>query len=213
MKLKIWILCLLCTVTMTASAATEVTVKALFNGSALLDINGQQRLLKAGKKSPEGVLLVQATSKIATVKVDGETHQLKLNRRVGGQYKKAEKSIVRIAGGAGGHYITPGSINGRPVDFMVDTGATAVAMNLPTAKRLNIDYRNGQVVPISTAAGITRAYKVNLNSVTVGGIKLHNVEGFVNEGDFPQIILLGNSYLSRVDMKVDSGVLVLQALY
>lgn len=202
-----------CIVSLSAYAATDVTVKALFNGRALLEINGAQHLLKTGKTSPEGVVLVEATSKFATVKVDGRTHKLQLNRRIGGEYRKADKAVVRIASSQGGHYMTPGLINDRPVNFMVDTGATSVAMSLPTAQRLNIDYRNGQVIPISTAAGITRAYKITLQSVTVGGIKLHNVEAFVNESDFPQTILLGNSYLSRVDLKVDNGILVLQALY
>ena len=96
---------------------------------------------------------------------------------------------------------------------MVDTGATTVAMSLPQAKALGIDYRNGRLTPISTASGYSKGYLVYLKTVTVGTVTVQNVEALVSVGDFPETILLGNSYLSRVNMFRENGVLVLKGQY
>lgn len=196
-----------------ANAATDVQVKGLFKGSAVLQINGKQRLLKVGKTSPEGVRLLAADSKTAEVEVDGKRRVLRLSRQIGAAYKKPTRSEVRLQSGYGGHYVTPGRINGQAVKFMVDTGATSVAMNLPTAKRLGLNYRAGTEIQVNTANGIARAYKLMLRSVSVGNVRVDNVEATVTMGDFPTTILLGNSYLSRVELNRDNGVLVLTSKY
>lgn len=192
--------------------ATEVEVKGLFGGSALLKIDGEQKLLKAGR-SFGGVTLISASSKGAVVEIDGERHQLGLSRRISSSYTPSSINQVHLQPGRGGHYITPARIDNKPVSVMIDTGATSVAMSLPQAKALGIDYRNGRLVPISTANGYVNGYVVNLRSVTVGTVTVENVEALVNVGNFPDIILLGNSYLSRVKMFRENGVLVLQSQY
>lgn len=194
-----------------AVAASTVEVKGLFAGSALLIIDGKQRLLKQGRRSPEGVLLVSANSKFAVVEVDGQRHKLTVSRRISSGFQKAEKATVRLQSDSRGHYMTPGRINGKAVEFMVDTGATTVAMNLPTAKRLGINYRIGREIQLSTANGLAKAYLVQLDSVRVGDVEVRNVQGTVSIGDFPRVILLGNSYLSRVEMNKDGGILVLES--
>ncbi len=195
------------------AAATEVRVKGLFKGSAVLVINGKQRLLKVGKTSPEGVRLLAADSQMAEVEVDGRRRVLRLSRQIGTAYKKPEKAEVRIQSGRGGHYFTPGRINGQAVQFMVDTGATSVAMSLPAARRLGLNYRAGTRISVSTANGVGQAYRIMLRSVTVGNVRVDNVEAVVAMGDFPTTILLGNSYLSRVELNRDNGVLVLTSKY
>jgi len=82
---------------------------------------------------------------------------------------------------------------------------------LPQAKALGLDYRNGDKTKVSTANGLANAYRVILPSVTVGTVTVNNVEALVNMSDYPTMILLGNSYLGRVAMSVDQGVLVLQS--
>lgn len=193
--------------------ALDVLVKGLFKDGAILQIDGKQRMLRAGETSPEGVFLVAADTRQATLEIDGKRQTLGISRRISTEFAVPEKSVVRIQSGPGGHYLTPGRINGQPVKFMVDTGATAVSMNLPTARRLGLDYRNGRRVTISTASGVETAYQVTLRSVRVGGIEINSVEGIVSMGDFPSEILLGNSYLSRVDLRRESGVLVLEARF
>jgi len=193
-----------------AAVATTVEVKGLFGGSALLVIDGQRKLLKQGR-SHAGVLLISANSREAVVEFDGARHHLGVSKRISSRYTEAQNNEVRLAQGYGGHYVTPGRINNRPVTMMVDTGATAVAMSLPQAKALGLDYRNGDKTTVSTASGLSNAYRVVLPSVTVGTVTVNNVEALVNMSDYPKTILLGNSYLGRVAMSVDQGVLVLQS--
>lgn len=194
-------------------AVTDVQVKGLFGGSAVLIIDGTQHLLKAGKTSPEGVRLISADSKKAIVEIDGKRHTLSLSKRIGASYQKTDAAEVRLASGFGGHYVTPGRINNRPVEVMVDTGATSVAMNLSTAEKLGLNYRAGKESSVSTANGVVQAFNVMLESVAIGSVTVRNVEATVLIGDSPEIILLGNSYLNHVNLSRENGVLVLQSKY
>ncbi len=194
-----------------AAWSQSVSLQGLFKGGAIFTINGKQRLLRVGKTSPEGITLVAADDASATIELNGQQQRLTMSSSVSSGYSAAEKSVARIQSGPGGHYSTPGRINNKPVNFLVDTGATTVAMNLPTAQYLGINYRRGREIKVSTANGIASAYLVMLDSVTVGTVTVNNVEATVSVGDFPQEILLGNSYLSRVEMRQESGVLVLES--
>lgn len=193
-----------------ASFALDVEVKMLAKGSALLQIDGKQRMLREGARSPEGVLLVSADTQKAIIEIAGQRQTMTLNRRISNQFSAAEKTVVRIASSRGGHYVTPGLINGTPVEFMVDTGATMIAMNYQQAERLGIDYRAGKSMRVSTANGVAQAFEVVLSSVSVGNIVLNQVVAAVSTTTSPEVILLGNSYLSKVDLRVDDGVLLLQ---
>ncbi|HMW48607.1 MAG TPA: retroviral-like aspartic protease family protein, partial [Cellvibrionaceae bacterium] len=66
---------------------------------------------------------------------------------------------------------------------------------------------------VQTAQGMSKAYPVVLNSASVGDVTLNNIEALILEGEYPTAILLGNSFLSRVDLKVEQGVMVLQSKY
>lgn len=202
---------LVCLLSSPLASALEVQVKGLFKDAALLEIDGQPRLLKTGKRSPEGVKLISASSREAVIDVAGKRQALGLSQHISSTFTVAEKNEVRIASGRGGHYITPGRINGLAVEFLVDTGATLVAMNLPTAKKLGINYRAGDESFARTANGVTPVYLVNLAAVSVGNVEVKNVRATVHLGNSPDVILLGNSFLSRVEMNRESGVLVLSS--
>lgn len=193
------------------AAAQEVRLQAIFGSSAMFEIDGKQRLLKPGKTSPEGVKLVSVTSEAALVQVDGRELRLTLAAPVAANYEKVEKAEVRLAPDSGGHYRTTAWINGRSVPVMVDTGATSIAFNYPTARNLGLDLSRARPLNVSTASGVAKAYRVQLDSVTIGGIKVHNVEATVLGNDFPEVTLLGNSFLSRVDMQQQDGLLLLRA--
>ena len=190
-------------------SALEIEAKMLAQGSAVLIIDGTQRMLREGNRSPEGVLLVSADGKQAVLEIEGKRKTISLSHSIGSQFKKASKTEIRIASGVGGHYRTKGLINGVPVDFLVDTGATTIAMNRFMAERLGIDYRGGTPISVNTANGIAKAFVVTLTSVSVGNIVVHQVTAAVSTTDSPSMVLLGNSYLSKVDLKIDQGVLVL----
>ena len=193
--------------------AVEITVNGLFDGGAVFVIDGKHRLMRVGDRSPEGVVLESVSKTQATFSYGEEKQTLGINRTVSTQFKKADKVQARIATGQGGHFFTPGRINGLPVDFLVDTGATSVAINLPTAKALGLNYRAGKPISVSTANGVTTAYMVMLDSVRIGDVEVRNVAASVSMGDFPAEILLGNSFLSRVEMRRENGVLVLEAQF
>ena len=190
--------------------ATEIIVLGLFKNKAIVKIDGKQRTLKIGKKSPEGVTLISADSDVATLNVDGEEQEFKLGRHVGTSFKKkkqAEATIMPV----NGMYSTQGFINGHPVNFLVDTGATWIAMNSHQARSLGINFRYvGKRSHVSTANGIVPVFRVHLDKVRVGEIELTNVEAGVLEGNSPSEVLLGNSFLNRVEMLRKGQVMLLR---
>jgi aspartyl protease family protein len=190
--------------------ALDIDAKMLSQGSAVLQIDGKQRMLREGARSPEGVLLVSANGKQAVIEFEGKQKTITMSRQISTQFKQPSKAEVRIAAGQGGHFFTPGRINGMPVEFIVDTGATTIAMNYHEAERLGIDYRAGTPIIMDTANGQAKAFLITLNRVSVGDIELQHVVANVNATDSPSTILLGNSYLGQVNMTIDAGVLLLK---
>jgi aspartyl protease family protein len=202
---------LMCGLSSQAQAA-DILVKVLFKNNVIIEVDGERKRLKTGD-SFAGITLLSADSEKAVVDVQGERKTLRVGRRIGTNYRDPEKTTVRINRQQGGHFFTPGRINNRPVTFLVDTGATSIAMNSQIARELGINYRDGRQQMVQTASGMVSAYSVTLHSVAVGSLTLQNVEAGVLEGSFPMQILLGNSYLNRVNMQVDDGVLILQAKF
>jgi len=194
-----------------AQAATKVTVVGLFKNTAIVVIDGTRRLLRSGDTSPEGVKLISATSSEAVLEIDGEQKTYGLGGQIGGSYARPEQAKVRIWPTPDRMYVVLGSINGFPVKFIVDTGATLVSLSGREAKRLGIDYRVvGTPGRSSTASGIEKIYVVNLDKVKVGDIEIRNVRGAVHDGDFPPATLLGMSFLSKLTMRQDGLVLELE---
>jgi len=184
----------------------------LFKGGAILIVDGKQRMIKQGKTSPEGIKVIEATSKFVRFELDGEVKKLSLSKKISTRFEEASpKSEARLTRGNGGHYWTPGRINNRPCEFVVDTGATFVSMSSEHAAKLGLSYKNGTPVKMSTANGIKDSYKITLESVTVGTVTVNGVDAVVTDGKFPEVILLGNAYLNRIDMRIDAGVMVLQS--
>ncbi|MGH8524451.1 MAG: retropepsin-like aspartic protease family protein [Gammaproteobacteria bacterium] len=187
-------------------------VVGLFKDKAILDINGKQRLLAAGHQAPEGITLISANSKEAVIEVEGKRGIYALGNRIGSQFTSATVgATVQISPNHMGMYNVGGAINGFAVSFMVDTGATQVAMNKHLARRLDIDYRLiGNEGVSSTASGIVKSFGVTLKKVRVGDIELMDVPATVIDGDFPTETLLGMSFLSRVDMDHEGRLMVLR---
>ena len=111
---------------------------------------------------------------------------------------------------AAGMYRHPGTINGVPVRFVLDTGSTLISLNEPLARRLRLAHRErGTPGESVTAAGVVNMWRVRLARVTVGDVELTQVDAAVLEGEFPEQPLLGNSFLSRVQMTRRDGALEL----
>ncbi len=198
----------------TAQAA-DISVTALFGGKAQLVIDGgKPRMLSAGQTSPEGVKLISADSSSAVIEFQGKRQSLALGSgmRVGGADLSSGSgggASVTLTADERGHYQTLGQVNGGTVTFLVDTGATSIALPSAEARRLGINYLNGPRGFTQTANGRAAAYRVTLDTVKVGDITLHNVDAVVLEGDGLKIALLGMSFLNRTEMKRDGQALTL----
>jgi aspartyl protease family protein len=196
---------------LSAHAAGQVRVLALFGDKAMLDIDGQRRVLQAGQTSPEGIRLVSANTREAVVVWDGEERTLRPGGAVSASYAQVKQREVRIVRDNRGSYSTSGTINGQPVDFLVDTGASGVAMSAAQARGLGIPYElTGTPIPVGTAGGVASGYRVMLDRVRIGVVELEQVEGVVIEADTRHRVLLGMSFLRRLEMSQKDNVMVLR---
>lgn len=197
-------------VSVLSQAAPSMRVLALFPDKAMLEIDGKQRLLVRDKPSPEGVLLISSNGRKAVVRVGDEEFELAPEMRVGGGYRPPRTRELRIVRDGTGHFRTHGTINGQPVTFLVDTGATGVALSEVLARRLGIPYEiKGDAMLTQTASGLAQAYSIALDSVTVGEIRQHNVRGIVVRGNSPAQVLLGMSFLNNLEMRNQGNMMIL----
>ena len=192
--------------------AADIAVTALFSGKAVLVVDGRKpRTLAIGESTPEGVKLLSASSESAVVEYAGQRQTLMLGHatRVGLSAASSGPDQVTLTADSRGHFITTGAINGVSVRFLVDTGATSVAMSTSEAKRLGVNYLSGVRSYSSTANGVVPMYRLKLDSVRVGDITVSNVDASVLEGSGLDIALLGMSFLNRMQMKRDGDTLTL----
>lgn len=203
-----YLICLVLLLTLSGAARADVEVLGLFKGAALLKIDGEQKMIKVGQQW-KGVALLKANSREALADVNGERMTLTVSTRISTNFVKPATSTVRIRRNANRQYITNATINGFGTTVLVDTGANIVAMNSNTARALGVDFENAPRSRVSTASGVANAWSVMLDSVNVGGINVQHVQASVIEGGFPEMVLLGVTYLQHVDMQEKDGVLML----
>jgi aspartyl protease family protein len=194
-----------------ALAETRLNVVGLFSGKALVSINGGSPESIAAGQTKNGVKLISANSESATFLVEGKRQTLKMGQAasVAGNAGPVNNNPVSLYADSRGHFTGNLSINGASLKYLVDTGATTVALNSGDAKFAKIDYEKGEKVPVNTANGVVTAYLVKLNTLKIGTIILNNVEAVVNEGGSPEVVLLGMSALNKLDMKRDNSTMTL----
>ena len=192
--------------------AADVTVVGLFPGKAVVVINGASpRTISAGQKQPEGVTLISTASASAVLDIDGKRHTLELGEHFaapsGGANGRANNTLT-LSADAVGQFWTLGQINGKTVRFLVDTGATSVAIPASAAQGMGIDYTRGQRGFAATAGGVVPTYRVSLDAVTIGAITLYRIDATVFENGL-DVALLGLSFLNRMEMKRDGAQMTL----
>jgi len=200
---------LLLLLTSELARAVDIEVKALFDGAAMLSIDGEDRLVKVGEDSAEGLVLLAADPDRAVVEVNGKQHTLTLSDRIASTFVAPEKSQVMINRSGNNQYVTHGSINGRSVRFLVDTGANIMALNANTARMLGLDLAEGEKTLASTASDKLPVTMVTLKEVQVGPIRQQNVRAVVLAGPHPADVLLGMTFLQHVDINENAGLMVL----
>ena len=194
------------------NAVESIEVQGLFTNKAVISIDGKRHILAVGKLSPEGVKLISVNSSGAVLAIDGQHKQYNLgdSSSVSTTFNQRDKQQEKIYVNSGGMYMTYGNINGRSVQFLIDTGASAIAMNTDQAKHLGIRYdKYGIPAGVSTASGYADAYKVRLKSVSVGDITQTNVEALVIDGKHPGPILLGMTFLGGLDVEHSGNAMTL----
>ncbi len=188
----------------------QVEALALFPGRALLRIQGREQVLRVGERSAEGIELLAADTSRVEIGYQGQRRTLTLTtvRAPGGMADV--DPVVSIALNTHGQYRTAGIINGRPVQFLVDTGANLVTLSQVHAARLGVDYRHGRPGTVITAQGTTEARQVLLPYIQVEGLRVEAVEAVVILGEFPEDVLLGMSFLRHLSMETTAGTMLLR---
>lgn len=184
-------------------------VVALFRDRAVLRTGAGERMLRVGETSTDGVTLLAADAKSARVRYQGREQVLALSTRVASSFSAAAPARIALSPDAQGQYRVGGSINGRPADFLVDTGASIVVMNSQHARALGVDFEQGQRGAVQTAQGNVDAWFVSLDTVAVAGIESRAVQAAIVEGGFPVDVLLGMSFLREVTIEARDGVMTL----
>ena len=189
--------------------APSVTFNGVLGDRALLVIDGQAQTLAVGA-SAQGVKLLQVEANQAQVQVGGRTQTLHIGGSLaGGNASDASSgSRITLPAGLGGHFTGIATINGHAVQFIVDTGATNISIGRDVADRIGLDYSSGGFAQSSTANGVVVVRTVTLSAVRVGDVLVSNVTATVMPQSMPYV-LLGNSFLSRFQMRRDNDSLVL----
>ncbi len=196
----------------TCSAAERIAVLGLFKDKALIEIDGVRKMLHAGQSdAASGVKLISADSQSVLIDHNGEQVRLGLEERIGAHYSSPNKPAVQVWQDSRGLFATAGTINGQAVQFIVDTGASAVTLNAQQARALGIDYRKGLRQRVETASSLESAYRVRLQEVRIGPIRVQGVDAIVMEGGFPSQVLLGMTFLGRLDLERDGAALLIRA--
>ncbi len=195
-----------------AAMAQSVAMTGGMGSKALLVINGGQPKALAAGEAHQGVKVISVTTDQTVVEIGGQRQTVTLGGApvsVGGRGGASGGTQIVLTAGSGGHFVTQGSINGRSTQFVVDTGATMVSMGAAEAKRLGINFEAGQRMQAHTANGVTTGYRISLGTVRIQDVEVHNVDAAVMPMGMPYI-LLGNSFLSRFQMKQENGTMTLQ---
>lgn len=199
-----------------SACAQSVALQGMLGSKALLIVNGSAPKTVAPGETFQGVKVLSTAGDQAVVEIGGRRHALRVGdspASVGASGPAAGSgSRIVMQAGSGGHFTTEGRINGQAVRFMVDTGATSVAMGEAEAQRIGLPYKSGRLALASTANGQVTMWQVKLATLRVGDVEVRDVDASVLPTNMPYI-LLGNSFLNRFQMKRENDQMVLERRY
>ena len=197
--------------TSAGAQAQSVALAGMLGSKALLVVNGTAPKTVAAGETHEGVKVISTRGDLAIVEQDGKRNTLRVGEApvsMGASKSGGKGNRIVLVAGTGGHFLTAGQINGKAVQFMVDTGATSVAMGAQDAERTGINYKAGQPVAMSTANGNVQGFRIKLDSVRVGDVEVFGVDAVVTPQPMPYM-LLGNSFLTRFQMQRENDQMTL----
>jgi aspartyl protease family protein len=195
-----------------AATGADVAVAGLYAGRAVLVVDGgAPQTVRVGGRTREGIVVRAVGADSATLEHEGRVFVARLGEQVASSAGTVAEEVSLQADG-GGHFFTGARINGVTVNALVDTGATFVAIGRSDALRLGIDYRAGAVGQSATANGMAKIWKVRLDSLELEGVRVLGVDAAVHETDLP-VVLLGMSFMNRMDWRRDGDRLLLKRRY
>ena len=199
-----------------AAQAQSVALAGMLGSKALLVVDGGAPKTVASGESHQGVKVISTSGDQAVVEQLGKRMTLRVGdlpvSTVGQGPSAGRGSRITLSESGGGHFVTSGQINGRTVQFMVDTGATTIAMSMLDADRMGLAYKTGQAVQMNTANGVAQGWRIKLNAVRIGDVEVFEVDAVVIPQAMP-FLLLGNSFLSRFQMRREGTLMTLDKRY
>ncbi|WP_199135874.1 TIGR02281 family clan AA aspartic protease [Delftia sp. ASV31] len=198
------------------AAAQSVALSGVLGSKALLVIDGGTPRALAAGDSLQDVRVLQVSGDTAEVEIKGRRHTLRLGEApisLGGRGAAAGDPAlgrrVVLKADNRGHFIERGQINGKTMVYMVDTGASSVAIGRSDAERMGLPFLKGQPVMMRTANGDAQGWSLRLDSVRVGDVEVFGVDAVVAPLAMPYV-LLGNSFLAHVQMTRQGSEMVLE---
>jgi aspartyl protease family protein len=179
-------------------SAQDVGLAGIMGSKAMLMINGAEPQAVPVGKTVDGVKLLSIQDDQVMIEIGGKKRPLRVGQHAVGVAGGNGSDKIILTANVQGHFFTTGTINGTSVRFMVDTGATSIALGPTDARRMS-----------STANGTVVVTRVYLDTVTIAGVTLHNVEASVLPSEMP-IALLGMSFLNRMEMQRDGSTMTLK---
>lgn len=209
-------LCATLALVSTGAQAESVALAGMLGSKALLIVGGGVPKSVAAGELHQGIKVISTSGDQAVIEQDGKRATLRVGEApvsMGGGGGGAPKgNRIVLTASSGGHFMTGGQINGKAVQFMVDTGATSVAMSALDADRAGISFKGGQSVNMSTANGVIQGFRIKLASVRVGDVEVYDVDAVVIPQAMPYM-LLGNSFLTRFQMLRENDQMTLVKRY
>ena len=199
MKIKLFQLIIIYSLSLNAYAVENIEVQALMGGMVVVLIDGERATIKKNQTSSHGLKLISSTTSSAVIEFNGKQNTYKIGTSISTVYSERESISEQIIIDNYGMFKSYGSINGQSIRLLIDTGATSVAMSAKQARKLGIQYRlKGKPITTSTASGLAKGWRVKLKNVRLGKLVEHNIDGVVLEGDYPSEVLLGMSFLNKM---------------
>ena len=180
--------------------------------AAVLSIDGAEpKTVRVGQRHG-GVAVISVDDGGATIEIEGRRRVIRRGQHFRSDPTADARQSIVLTADEQGHFYSEGRINGGVVRFVIDTGSTSIVLPAQDASRLGIDYRKGPRGVIQTANGTASAWRVSLDRVRLGAIELQQVDAVVIEKG-PDIVLLGMSFLNRVEMRRDGDSMTLTRRY
>lgn len=189
--------------------AQDVGLAGVMGSKAMLMINGGEPQAVPIGQALDGVKVLAIQGELVTIEIGGKKRPLRVGQHAVGAGSGDGSGKITMTADVQGHFYTTGTINGTSVRFLVDTGATMISLGATDARRIGLDFNRGQRALSNTANGQVVVSKVQVDTVRIGDVTLHNIDALIHQNEMP-IALLGMSFLNRMEMQRDGSTMTLK---